>query len=88
MEFLAELIIGFLEYCFDITFGSTKVKSWIKTLLFILMTQAVTVVLAWISIDSYQKGITDGAVVAGIITVVWAIGMLIAAAYSHKRNWQ
>ena len=87
MEFIAALIIGFFECCFDITFESANVKNWIKTVLFILLTQTITVLMVWGAVYLFQNGDDTGYVIAAL-AAAWGIGMLIAAIYSHKRNWQ
>lgn len=88
MDFIIEIVFGFLECCLDVTFESKKVKTWTKTVLFILFTQALTAAFAWLTVACYQNKNIEGCVVVGILTAAWGIGMLIATVYSHKRNWK
>ncbi len=88
MEFIAELIFEvILEGVFGLTIGNPKVKTWTKTIIYFLITQAITALMVLSSVHCLQEGNTGGYVIAGL-AVVWGIGMLIATVYSHKRNWK
>lgn len=68
MDFIIEIVFGFLGCCFEATFESKKVKVWTKTVLFILMTQALTAAFAWLTVACYQSKNIEGCIVLGILT--------------------
>ena len=76
-----------LELIFGVVVDGARVKTWIKTGLFLLVFEAITAVFALMSIRAYQRGNTEGCVVTAIMATVVGIGGLIGAIYGHKRDW-
>ena len=87
MDFIIEVVFEFFGFCLEETFESKKVKVWTKTVLFILLTQAITALMVWGAVYLFQNQDGAGYVLAALATA-WGIGMLIATVYSHKRNWK
>ena len=89
MEFIGELIIELiLEGVFGVTVKNPKVKTWVKTFVFLMFAEAVAGLLAWISVSTYLSGNISGGIVCGIIAIGLGIGFLIGGIYGHKRNWK
>ena len=88
MEFLAELIIEvLLEGVFGLTIDSPKATNWIKTAVFLLISQALTVLFAWLTWTAWQGG-NSGATVIGIITLLWMAGTVFGAICKHRAGWK
>ena len=77
-----------LECLFGITIENPKVKTWIKTALYLLLAEGMTVLLGIASVSMYRGGNTSGGIGCGIISALLAIGFLIGGIYGHKRNWK
>ena len=84
MEVIFEFI---LEVIFGVAFDDTRIKTWIKTGLFILLFGALTALFTFMSVSAYQKGNADGCVITAIMAAVLGIGGMIGAIYGHKRDW-
>lgn len=88
MELIGEFILEvILEGIFGLTVKNPKAKTWVKTAVFLIISQLLTAALAWLTVDVWKAG-NDGWIVVAIIAAVWSIGALIGAFYGHKRNWE
>ena len=85
MEFIFEVV---LEGIFELTVKNPKVKLWVRTAVFLLIAEAVPVVLGIAAVSMYRNGNTSGGIVGIIICTALAIGFLIGGIYGHKRNWK
>ena len=88
MDFIFELIFELvLEGIFGLTIHNPKVKTWVKTLVFLVISELLPALLLWISF-SVPADEPGGDLVVRIISVALAIGFLIAAIYGHRRDWK
>lgn len=89
MEFLYELIFEvLLEGVFGATIENPKVKTWFKTVMFLLVAEGVAAVCGMASVSAYRNGNMSGAIICGMIALALGIGFLIGAIYGHKKNWK
>lgn len=87
MEFIAEFFCEvILEGLFAVTVENPKVKTWVKTTVFLIVSQLLTAIIIAVALDARQYSPT-GALIGGIIAAAWGIGMLIAAICGHKKGW-
>ena len=89
MDFLCELIFEIvLEGIFGVTVKNPKLKTWTKTVFFILFSQAIALWILYSGISALQRGNTDG----GIAIVIMGIGLIVAFAigtvYGHRKEWK
>lgn len=82
-EFIFEIV---LEGIFGLTVENPKVKTWVKTVAFLVISQLFTAAMAWLTYQAWKTN-NDGWIVVAIIAVAWCIGTLISSIYGHKRNW-
>lgn len=82
-EFIFEIV---LEGIFGLTVENPNLKTWIKTTVFIVVSQFFTAVLVWMAIDVWRSD-NNGWIIYTVIAAAWGIGTLIAAVYGHKRKW-
>lgn len=88
LDFICELILEIiLEGVFAVTVENPKVKTRIKTAVFVVVSQLFTLLLVWITANAWSTN-RDGAVICSILALVWAIAMVIAAVHGHKRDWK
>lgn len=89
MDFLLEFIFeAVLEGVFGITLKNPKVKTWAKTIVWLLVAESVPIVLGISSVSMYRIGRTAGGIGGGIFSVLLAIGFLILGIYGHQRAWK
>ena len=84
-QFIFELI---LEGIFGVTVKNPKVKTWVKTIVYLVFAEAMAGFIAWMSVSAYLSGNTSGGIVCGVIALGLAIGFLIGGIYGHKRDWK
>ncbi len=85
MEFIFEVV---LEGICELTVRNPKVKLWVRTAVFLLIAEAVPVVIGIAAASMYRNGNTSGGIVVIIICTALAIGFLIGGVYGHKRKWE
>ena len=85
VEFLLEVI---LEGIFGLTVKNPKVKTWVKTAVFLILSEAVAGLFLWISYAAPAEAGQTGAWVCRGIAITLAIGFLIAAIHGHRNNWK
>ena len=83
IEAVLEIIITPL---WDLLFQSRKVKNWIKTGIYLLFTQGITLFIAFVGLLSSYISQTGRWVIAGI-AAVWCLITVIFGIYEHKRKW-
>lgn len=89
MEFICEFIFEvILEGIFDLTVKNPKVKTWVKTAVFLLIAESVAGLFAWLSVLTCRNGNQSGSIVCGIVSLALGVGFLAAAIYSHKKDWK
>lgn len=89
MEFLYELVFEIiLEGIFGATIENPKVKTWFKTMVYLIFAEGVAVLLGIASISMYRGGNTSGGIGCGIISALLGICFLVGGIYGHKRNWK
>ena len=85
MEFFFEILFeAILEGIFGLTVKNPKAKNWIKTAVFLLISEAVAGLFLWLSF----VGDVDGILVVRLIAIALGIGFLAMAIDGHKRNWK
>lgn len=89
MDFLMEFIFeAILEGVLGVTVGNPKLKIWVRTIIWLLLAEAIPVVLGISAVNMYRNGNTSGGIVGIIISTALVIGFLILGIYGHKRNWK
>ena len=89
MDFLMEFIFtAVLEGIFGWTVKNPKVKTWVKTLVFLLLAEGVALAIGILSFLSFKNGNTSGGIGCMIIAAGLGIGFLFGAIDGHKRNWK
>lgn len=78
-------LIWLISYC---VFHGDGVKIKTKTVYFVVLSEAVAAVFAFLSWRVFQQGNTSGAIAGWIISGALAIGFLIGAIYGHKKDWK
>ena len=64
-------------------------NKWVKTILFVVVSQSFTVFAAWIGIASpIQSQNIAVDIVFWVLLSFWCLVTLILAVKGHKRNWQ
>ena len=87
MDFVMELIFEIiLEGVFGVTVHNQRIKLWVRTAIFIFISQIFTVLFAIGAASLLRKGDKTGYVLAAI-AAIWGIGMLIAAIHGHRKGW-
>lgn len=82
MDFVFEFILqSILEGIFGLTIKNPKVRTRVKTLVFLLMSGAVAAFLLWISVQS-------GSIVAIVVVLALSLSFLAMAVDGHKRDWK
>ena len=83
-EFIFELV---LEGIFGLTVRNPKVKTWVKTVVFLLISEAFAGFFLWLS---YRAPAAEpgGDLVVRIIAIALGIGFLAGAIHGHRRNWK
>ena len=85
MEFFFEILFEVIpEGIFGLTVKNPKAKTWIKTAVFLLISEAVAGLFLWLSF----VGDVDGILVVCLIAIALGIGFLAMAIDGHKRNWK
>lgn len=86
MDFIFEFVLEvILEGVFVLTIKNPKVKTWVKTMVFLLISEAMAAFFLWISFAGPQE---EGAWVVRIIAIGLGLGFLIAAVHGHRIDWK
>ena len=89
MDFLMELIItGLFEGANEGIIKSPKVKTWVKTVVMLLLSELLPVAFIILGVSVCQNGNAFGGTVIITICSALAIAFLIACILGHKRNWK
>lgn len=87
MDFVMELIFEIiLEGVFGVTVHNQRIKLWVRTAIFIFISQIFTVLFAIGAASLLQKDDKTGYVLV-VVAVVWCIVMLTAAIHGHRKGW-
>lgn len=73
---------------FTLVFSSRRIKTGVKTLVFLLSSETVAGLLCWLSLTTYRSGNTAGGIVCLAVTAALAVGFLIGAVYGHRKGWK
>ena len=88
MDFLFEFLFEFLlEGIFEITVNNPKVKTWVKTLVFLLLSESLAGFFLWLSFHA-PAAEPGGDLVVRFIAVALGIGFLAGAIHGHRRDWK
>ena len=88
MDFLLELLFEvILEGIFGLTVKNPRVKTWIKTLVFLLISEAFAGFFLWLSYHA-PAAEPGGDIVCRVVAIALGVGFFVAAIYSHRRNWE
>lgn len=90
MDFILELIFGiFFEVPAEALMESKRVKTWVKTTLYLLLGLSLSVLFGFMAYSvTTRDGNLSGGIVAGVICAVWTVFVIWSAIYSHKRKWR
>lgn len=90
MEFLMELIMGILfEAPIEATMESKRVKTWIKTTLFVILGAAVDVLFILVACSvCFSDHDPSGSIIFWILAVGWTALILYGAIVGHKHKWK
>lgn len=87
MDFIAEFICEvILEGLFELTVNNPRIKLWIRTVIFVIFTQTLTVLFSIGAVSLYSSGEGYWYIMA-VIAAIWGIGMLIGTILCHKKGW-
>ena len=90
MDFLMELIMGILfEAPIEATMESKRVKTWIKTTLFVVLgsvVEALFLFLAYMSCFVDKEPVLT--IIALALVVGWLIVIIYGAIHGHKHKWK
>ena len=88
MDFLFEFLFeAVLEGIFAITIHNPKVKTWIKTLIFLVLSEALAGFFLWLSFSA-PAAEPGGDLVVRFIAIALGIGFLAGAIHGHRRDWK
>lgn len=88
MDFIFELIFELvLEGIFGLTIHNPKVKTWVKTVVFLLIMEAFAGFFLWLSYNNPEAE-AGGDIVCRVIAIVMGLAFLIMAIDAHRRNWK
>ena len=86
LEAFFELVI---EGLFGLTIHNPKVKTWVKTLFFVVLTQALAACFAYVAVViPVENGDNSGNIICGIIAAALSVGFLAAAIHGHRTDWK
>lgn len=90
MDFVIDFIIEFflevfLDVVFHLTVENPKLKTWIKTMFFLLTTEPLAGLFLWMSFRITEW---EGVLVCRIIALCFGLGLLVLAFFGHKRAWK
>lgn len=89
MDFLGELIFEIiLESFFGITIRNENVKTWTKTIIFLVISAVIPVLMLISGIGAIGRGNVGGGVVILVMSAVLELIFVAGAIYSHKRGWK
>ncbi len=90
MDFVFELIFEIvLEGIFGLTIHNPKAKAWVKTLVFVLITQLLAGFFAFLALSiPPQDGNISCNLICGAAALALSVGFLIMAVYGHRRDWK
>lgn len=81
MEVILEAVLEFFMECAV----NLPKRKWVKTVLFLFITQFFSAVLIWMTVDVWQYGLF-GFIFCLLLIVLWIGLTLYAAVIGHKRN--
>ncbi len=82
--FIGLVVIGCIIV---IVMTNKEIKTWIKTAVFLALSESLAAFIGWMGWQSYCNGNHFGALVAAAITVILAIAFLAIGIKGHKREW-
>ena len=90
MDFLMELLFGLLfEVPAEAVMGSKRVKTSVKTALFLLFGLSLSVLFGVLAFSVNDKGDNlTGAIVIGLVYICWTAFVIWGAVSGHKRKWK
>jgi hypothetical protein len=90
MDFLIELLFGLLfEAPVEAVMESRRVKTWIKTMVFLLLGFFLSVLFGFMSYSIAVNGDNlPGSIVSGLICAAWTAFIIWSAVSGHKRKWR
>ena len=90
MDAIFEIIFEvILEGIFHLTIHNPKVKTWAKTAVFVVLTQALAGFFGYVAMTiPVEDGDNSGNIICGVIAAAMSIGFAVMAVYGHKRRWK
>ena len=90
MEFLFEVILeGILEGVLGLTMENPKLKTWVKTAIFVVVSQAVAGFIWFLALNvPAEKGDLSGNYVCGAMALALSVGFLLGAIHGHRQQWK
>ncbi len=89
MDFICELIFEIiLEGFFGVTVHNPKLKTWTRTVIFLVVAEIIPALMLVSGISAILRGDIGGGVVIIALGVALAIGFIAGAVYGHKRDWK
>lgn len=70
-----------------IVMTNKQIKTWIKTLVFLAITESVAAFLGWIAWKTYCNGNLSGAIIAAITAAILALSLLWGGIKGHRQSW-
>lgn len=89
MEFLLELLFGlFVEVPVELTMESRRVRPWVKSALWLVLANLLTVLLVLMGRSMLADGRRVDGWVALSCALAWLIGSVVICCRGHRRGWQ
>ena len=90
MDLLFEIILGFLfEAPVEATMESKRVKTWVKTALFLLLGLLVEALFVYfLCVSCTNDSDTFSIVLMSALSFGWPVLMIWATIYGHKHKWK
>ncbi len=86
LEILVMVAFVVAAVSIKLVMSSSKVKLWVKTAVFFVVTQSIAAVIGWLSWRTVVDGSRTytGLAVAAILMICF----LVAAIYGHRKGWE
>ena len=76
-----------LSVTWDAFFYSKRINHWVKTLVYLMITQPITLLLLYIGFSCVTTDPVRGYICIAL-TAVWCIFTMSFVIYRHKRKWR
>lgn len=86
-ELLIFLALAVIAVALELVITS-KIKTWKKTLVFLVFAEAIAGGMAWLAWRIFQNGNPSGALVTAVIAGFLALLFAVGAIIGHRKHWK